>query len=214
MRSTLLFAMLLTLTLSPTVAMSQGYYRNTLRRNPYTGRWEVMPTGQVGQSAFGPYRNQRSFSAQTYDPASGTLSRSAVQRNPFTGRLEVQNEYYNPYTGARMTQGTRFNPLTGRYETANSYAPPTNPIPRTPAASPPVVTEVVPPNTPPSGAIVAPAGEALPDTGAAAGTVPPYGAPASPDGTTPRRTTTGKPIVRPKIIETFPTDAPPPQFGD
>jgi hypothetical protein len=83
----------------------------------------------VHTSAIGPYRNQRTFVGENFNPYSGTVSRSIVQRNPFTGRLEVQNDYYNPYTGGRLTQDTRFNALTGRYETVNAVEPPTNPIP-------------------------------------------------------------------------------------
>ncbi len=196
MRSTLLVATLLTLVLSPALAVAQGYYQNTVRINPYTGRWEVVPTAQTGANTFGPYRNQRSFYGESYDPASGTLSRSIVQRNPFTGRLEVQNEYFNPYTGARMTEGTRFNSLTGRYESAGDYVPPTNPIPRNapPTGTAPVVVD----NNPPADGAV-PIEE---NTPVGSGTPVDTGAP-------PRRTTTGKPIIRPKIIENqFPLQPP------
>ena len=137
MRKSILLLALLTVAAAPALAIAQGFYQNTLRRNPYTGRWEVVPNGQVETQTFGPYRNQRSFYGENYNPYDGTLTRSAVQRNPFTGRLEVQNDYYNPYTGGRWTDGTRYNPLTGRYETVNVVQPPTNPIPNASNAQPP-----------------------------------------------------------------------------
>lgn len=144
MRTHILLVALAAVVAAPTLAVAQGYYQNTLRRNPYTGRWEVVPSGQVDVQTFGPYRNQRSFYGETYNPYDGTLTRSAVQRNPITGRLEVLNDYYNPYTGARFTDGTRFNPITGRYETANVIQPPTNPIPSV-EVQPPAATGEVPP---------------------------------------------------------------------
>lgn len=168
MRTHLLLVALAAAWLAPALVSAQGYYQNTLRRNPYTGRWQVVPTGQVGVNTFGPYRNQRTFYGESFNPYDGTLSRSIVQRNPFTGRLEVQNDYANPYTGARLTQGTRFNPLTGRYETINQVQPPTNPIPTA------------------------------------------QGEPATDETAPPERTTTRKPINKPKIIENqFPADPPP-----
>jgi hypothetical protein len=181
MRASLLFLALSAVVAAPALASAQGYYQNTLRRNPFTGRWEVVPTGQVDARSFGPYRDQRSFYADSYNPYDGTLSRSGVRRNPYTGRLEVMNEYINPYTGARVIDGTRFNPLTGRYETVTSVQPPTNPIPSN-----------LPP--PPDGAV-----EAAPPTGDSSGQQPSNG-----------RTTARKPIVKPKIIENqFPTNPPP-----
>lgn len=137
MRTHMFLLALVALVIAPALASAQGYYQNTLRRNPYTGRWEVVPNGQVETQSFGPYRNQRSFYGENYNPYDGTLSRSAVQRNPYTGRLQVLNDYYNPYTGARWTDGTRFNPVTGRYETNNFVQPPTNPIPEATGSQPP-----------------------------------------------------------------------------
>jgi hypothetical protein len=137
MRKLILLLALFATFAAPAVALAQGFYQNTLRRNPYTGRWEVVPNPAVQSSQFGPYRNQRQFSGESYNPYDGTFSGSTVQRNPFTGRLDVQNYYYNPYTGARVIEGTRFNPLTGRYETVNSVQPPTNPIPSGEALPPP-----------------------------------------------------------------------------
>lgn len=126
----------------------QGFYEKQLRRNPYTGRLEVVRNGNAVQRWAGPANPYRSFYGAQFNPYTGTAVQSRVQRNPFTGRLEVDNQYYNLGTGAQMATSQRFNPFTQRYETGQIVVPPSLPLADA-AAAPPAPPETKKPLTPP-----------------------------------------------------------------
>jgi hypothetical protein len=110
-------------------AIAQGFYDRQVRRNPVTGRMEVVETGQTYAPWAVPRRTGGDFYGTRFNPYTGTETQSRVQRNPMTGRLDVDNQYYNPWTGARVETTTRFNPFTNRYETRQIVTPPSNPVP-------------------------------------------------------------------------------------
>jgi hypothetical protein len=108
-------------------ARAQGYYRNTVRRNPITGQLEIVPNTQGYSRWSGP--GGSGFNGAAFNPNTGTLAQTAVRRNAATGQREILNEYYNPWTGARLQSASRFNPVTGRYETLTYQMPPTRSVP-------------------------------------------------------------------------------------
>jgi hypothetical protein len=133
-----LFALILAASLVD-FAAAQGFYRNTVRRNPITGQLEIVPNTQGFNRWQGP--GVSGFNGAQFNPYTGTLNQTAVRRNTVTGRTEVINEYYNPWTGARLQTGSRFNPLTGQTETMTFEMPPTRSFPSEEEAAPELATE-------------------------------------------------------------------------
>lgn len=132
-----------------TIAHAQGYYQRNVRRNPVTGRLQVVDSaGGIGRIA-GPHRDQNSFYGSRFNPYTGNAVQSRVRRNPVTGRLDLDNEYYNPWTGAKAQTRTRFNPFTRRYETTQVVTPP-NLVPPSEAESEATTTEEKPAQRSPS----------------------------------------------------------------
>ncbi len=141
-RSHLLLTALIALLLA-VAADAQGFYRNGVWRNPYTGQLEINDYTQTYRPGFGT-RSSPDFFGVRRDPYTGTIVETRVQRNPFTGRLEVANDFYNPYTGARTESARRFNPFTQRYETTANFTPPYR-LPPDVAGGPPADGGYAPP---------------------------------------------------------------------
>lgn len=120
-------------------ADAQGFYRNTVRRNPFNGQLEIVPNTQGFDRWNGP--GVSGFNGAQFNPYTGTLNQTAVRRNTNTGRTEVLNEYYSPWTGARLQTASRFNPVTGRMETMTFETPPTRSLPSEEQQAPPLGSE-------------------------------------------------------------------------
>lgn len=102
------------------VAWGQGYFNKTVRKNPLTGRQEIVDLRHPRWAAGGQ-------GGMMFHPATGSLQVTAVGRSRATGRLEYYSQYMNPWTGARYTTATRFNPYAGRYQTLHRFLPPPSP---------------------------------------------------------------------------------------